>query len=74
MNVLIVDDEINIRQLMSRYLKLEEFAARRKTASAPNECSVSRALTCVIDLKMPGMNGLELIQWIRSEGCACRSS
>ncbi|NLZ76674.1 MAG: DNA-binding response regulator, partial [Spirochaetales bacterium] len=23
MNVLIVDDEINIRQLMSRYLKLE---------------------------------------------------
>ena len=45
MNVLIVDDEINIRQLMSRYLKLKEFeAARRKTASAPNECSVNRAL------------------------------
>ncbi|NLK13661.1 MAG: sigma-54-dependent Fis family transcriptional regulator [Spirochaetales bacterium] len=70
MNVLIVDDEINIRQLMSRYLKLEGI----RSSEAENGLSAQRMLreqgfdACVIDLKMPGMNGLELIQWIRSEG------
>lgn len=70
MNVLIVDDEINIRQLMSRYLKLEGI----QSSEAENGLSAQRMLreqgfdACIIDLKMPGMNGLELIQWIRSEG------
>ncbi len=70
MNVLIVDDEINIRQLMSRYLKLEGI----RSSEAENGLSAQRMLreqgfdACVIDLKMPGMNGLGLIQWIRSEG------
>ena len=70
MNVLIVDDEINIRQLMSRYLKLEGI----QSSEAENGLSAQRMLreqgfdACIIDLRMPGMNGLELIQWIRSEG------
>ena len=68
MNVLIVDDEINIRQLMSRYLKLEGI----QSSEAENGLSAQRMLreqgfdACIIDLRMPGMNGLELIQWIRS--------
>ena len=70
MNVLIVDDEINIRQLMSRYLKLEGI----ESMEAENGLSAQRILrdqgfdACLIDLKLPGMDGLELIQWIRSEG------
>lgn len=70
MKVLIVDDEINIRKLMARYLETDGFSAD----GAENGFSAQRMLcentydACLIDLKMPGMDGLELIRWIRSEG------
>ncbi|MCR5761064.1 MAG: sigma-54 dependent transcriptional regulator [Sphaerochaetaceae bacterium] len=70
MKVLIVDDETNIRDLMSRYLKIEDIDSR----GAENAFSAQRILReeafdgCVIDLRMPGMDGLQLIRWIRSEG------
>lgn len=70
MKVLIVDDETNIRTLMSRYLKIENIDSRE----AENAFSAQRILreeafdVCIIDLRMPGMDGLQLIKWIRSEG------
>lgn len=70
MKVLIVDDEKNIRELMGRYLQFEKI----DSDGAENGLSAQRMLreslydACLVDLKMPGMDGLSLIEWIRSEG------
>ncbi|MGM0432661.1 MAG: sigma-54-dependent transcriptional regulator [Spirochaetota bacterium] len=70
MRVLIVDDEKNIRELMGRYLQLDDI----ESDGAENGLSAQRMLreclydACLVDLKMPGIDGLELIQWIRHEG------
>lgn len=70
MKILIVDDEPNIRDLMHRYLGLDGI----KSDCAENGLSAQRMLreeaydAALIDLKMPGIDGLTLINWIRSEG------
>jgi two-component system response regulator AtoC len=68
--VLVVDDEKNIREAVERYLRLEGL----ETASAENGLSAQRLLAeeafaaAVIDLRMPGMDGLALLQWLREQG------
>ncbi len=70
MKILIVDDEPNIRDLMHRYLSLDSIESDR----AENGLSAQRMLreeaydAALIDLKMPGMDGLSLISWMRGEG------
>jgi len=70
MRILIVDDEHNIRELMRKYLGLEGL----ESDGAENGLSAQRLLrehiydACLIDLKMPGMDGISLIRWIRQEG------
>lgn len=70
MRVLIVDDEQNIRESMARYLGLEGI----ESDGAENGLSAQRLLrekhydACLVDLKMPGMDGLSLIHWLRQEG------
>jgi two-component system response regulator AtoC len=70
MRVLVVDDERNIRQSIERYLKLEGIEA----VSAENGLSAQRLLgeqafaAGIIDLRMPGMDGLALLRWLREEG------
>nr|WP_319474273.1 sigma-54 dependent transcriptional regulator [uncultured Sphaerochaeta sp.] len=70
MKILIVDDEPNIRDLMQQYLKLDEI----ESDCAENGLSAQRMLreeaydAALVDLKMPGMDGLSLISWIRGEG------
>ena len=70
MKILIVDDEPNIRDLMHRYLSLDGI----DSDCAENGLSAQRMLSevaydaCLVDLKMPGMDGLSLISWIRGEG------
>lgn len=70
MRVLICDDEENIRNLMKRFLALEEI----ESDAAENGLSAQRFLrenpydALLVDLRMPGMDGLELIRWVREEG------
>ena len=70
MKVLIVDDEVNIRSTMSKFFAIEDidsdgaengFSAQRMLAENPYDA-------VLVDLRMPGMDGLSLIRWIRSEG------
>jgi two-component system response regulator AtoC len=70
MRILIVDDEINIRESMRKYLVLEGL----ESDGAENGLSAQRLLrehhydACLVDLRMPGMDGIDLIRWIRQEG------
>jgi two-component system response regulator AtoC len=70
--VLIVDDEKNIRDSIIRYLKLERIEAE----GAENGLAAQRKLgesaygAAVVDLRMPGMDGLALLRWIQEEGPA----
>ncbi len=70
MKILIVDDETNIRDLMVRYMKIEgidgigaenAYAAQRILRESPFD-------GILVDLKMPGMDGLEFVRWVRGEG------
>lgn len=70
MKVLVVDDEKNIRESIERYLRLEGI----EPVGAENGLAARRRLgeetfqAVVMDLRMPGMSGLELLQWLKSEG------
>ena len=72
MKILIVDDDKNFRNLIVEALAYEEVDAH----GAENGLSARRmleeeAFTAVVtDLKMPGMNGQELLTWILEEGPA----
>ena len=63
-NILVVDDETVARQSLSDILKLEGFAV----TSAPNgQAAVEYVRThsgdvMIVDLRMPGMDGLEVVQ------------
>ncbi len=70
MNILIVDDEKNIRDSLRRYLSHSGlqgltagngFAAQRLLESEPVHA-------IVLDLKMPEMDGLAFIKWVREQG------
>jgi two-component system response regulator AtoC len=70
MRVLIADDERNIRRTVADYFALEGI----ECSEAENGLSAQKALAethfdaLVVDLRMPGMSGLELLAWLREEG------
>ena len=70
MRVLVVDDEKNIRESIRRYLDTENI----ESVAAENGLSAKRLLqeqvfsAGIVDLRMPGMDGLELLRWVREEG------
>ncbi|MFA6845863.1 MAG: sigma-54 dependent transcriptional regulator [Sphaerochaetaceae bacterium] len=70
MKIIIVDDEPNIRGLMQRYLGLDGI----ESDCAENGLSAQRMIeenpydAALVDLKMPGMDGQQLIMWLRQEG------
>ncbi|MGM0675168.1 MAG: sigma-54-dependent transcriptional regulator [Spirochaetota bacterium] len=70
MRVLIADDEKNIRRTVADYFALEDIDC----VEAENGLSAQKALSkepfdgLVVDLRMPGMTGLELLEWLREDG------
>ncbi len=67
-HILVVDDDDRIRSLLQRYLTREGYrvsvAAHARAARA-----LLQALDfdlCVLDVMMPGEDGLSLLQWMRS--------
>jgi two-component system response regulator AtoC len=70
MQVLIVDDERNIRESLRKYLSLEGIDSKSAdTGEAASACLEREAFDAVIlDLKLPGMSGQELLEWILGRG------
>ena len=70
MKILVIDDEKNIRDSIAKYLSTEAMEA----VTANNGFSGKKALeenvfdACILDLKMPGMDGLEFLRWLKEEG------
>ena len=69
-NILVVDDEPNIRELLSRYLESEFYVvdvaedgreAWQKVQNKKYDCTF-------LDLRMPGMSGQDLFQLIQGIG------
>ncbi len=69
MKVLIVDDEINIRDSLSQFFAVYEIDSE----CAENGLAAQRMIfentydAMVVDLKMPGMDGLTLIRWMKEQ-------
>jgi two-component system response regulator AtoC len=70
MRVLIVDDERNIRESLRKYLGLEQIdsAAAETGESAIRSLEREAFDAVVLDLKLPGMSGQEVLAWINSRG------
>ncbi|GAW93789.1 response regulator [Calderihabitans maritimus] len=68
--ILVVDDQPGVRQLINEALKSDGYlvhtAANGKQAL--REIKENTPAVVLLDLKMPGMNGLELLQEIKKSG------
>jgi DNA-binding response OmpR family regulator len=66
--ILVVDDELEIRELLKEFLQLKGYAAL--TAANGVEAlaclKVQKLDLALIDMWMPGMNGLEILRSIRA--------
>lgn len=69
MKIVVVDDEKNIRESLKILLEQEGFSVDL----AENGLSAQRIImensydAAIVDLKMPGLSGLDLLEWIKSE-------
>ncbi|MDR0998105.1 MAG: sigma 54-interacting transcriptional regulator, partial [Treponema sp.] len=70
MRVLIVDDEKNIRESLGKYLGLENIEARTaESGEAAQSCLEAESFDAlVLDLKLPGMSGQDLLEWTERRG------
>jgi two-component system response regulator AtoC len=70
MRVLIVDDERNIRESLKKYLGLEQIdsAAAETGESAIRSLEREAFDAVILDLKLPGMSGQDVLAWINSRG------
>ncbi|MDR0375843.1 MAG: sigma-54 dependent transcriptional regulator [Treponema sp.] len=72
MRVLIVDDEKNIRLSLKKYLALENIdSVEVESGEAALACLEREAFDAVaLDLKLPGMSGQDLLEWMQRHGIA----
>lgn len=69
----IIDDDAAMRDSLAFLLDVNGYAAKAfETADDFLKDEAGRTSNCVIsDIRMPGMNGIELVRKLRSEGAAC---
>ncbi|RKX78032.1 MAG: sigma-54-dependent Fis family transcriptional regulator [Spirochaetes bacterium] len=70
MHILIVDDEDNLRKTLAQYLSLEGWTVTEASngLSAKKKLEEQAFNAVALDLRMPGMDGLELLEWLNGEG------
>ncbi len=70
MRILVIDDEKNLRESIVEYLSLEKIEARGASSGEEGQTLLQKEVfdAVVLDLKMPGISGIELLHWIRNEG------
>lgn len=70
MRILIADDEPNIRESVAEYCRLEGIEARTvENGEAARKVLAEETFdAAVLDLRMPGIDGLAVLEWTRSEG------
>ncbi|ANY22091.1 MULTISPECIES: response regulator transcription factor [Gordonia] len=68
--VLVVDDEENIRQLLSVSLKFQGYEVETAAdgPAALDRCRVAKPDVLVLDVMMPGMDGFGLLRRLRADG------
>ncbi len=70
-SILVVDDEVHMLRLLERILG---GATPHEVVCTPNSLEVPRILEgrsfdlVIADLKMPGLDGLDLLRWLREKG------
>lgn len=70
MRILVIDDEKNLRESIVEYLALERIEAAAASSGEEGQILLQKEVfdAVVLDLKMPGISGIELLQWIRNAG------
>jgi len=68
-DIVVVDDEIDVREVLAEYLELKRFDVRQ--ASGGEEALAKVAESCpdvvLLDLGMPGLSGIETLRRLRSD-------
>lgn len=70
MRILIIDDEKNLRDSIAAYLESEGMEARTAASGEAGKAllETERFDAVVVDLKMPGMSGLDFLAWLKDGG------
>ena len=71
-HILVVDDEVDIRESLEEYLSLHGFSVATASGGAEMRASLAEraAALIVLDLNMPGEDGLTLARWLRERSQA----
>ena len=66
-HLLVVDDEKSICEILGQYLRMKGYSVvvARSAEDAINIIKKDKIDLVLSDIKMPGMSGVELLQWIR---------
>ncbi|MGI6720957.1 MAG: response regulator transcription factor [Anaerovoracaceae bacterium] len=70
MRILVVEDEKNLNRVLTRYLKKKGYNVDscEDGISARDYISLGDYDTIILDIMLPGMNGIDLLSWARGEG------
>lgn len=70
LRVLVVDDERNLRESLAAFLRTEQMEALTADSgeAARDLLERERVEAVIVDLRMPGMSGLDFLDWLRGAG------